>query len=365
MGERKCTMESMGIRQVDRTFWKNKKVFLTGHTGFKGSWLTIWLHEMGANVYGYSLRPPTNPSLFEFANIQTFTNGEFNDICNLDILRKSMKSFNPEILIHMAAQPLVRESYEDPLRTYDTNVIGTLNVLESARSCNNLKSVLVITTDKCYQNNEWDWGYREVDSLGGHDPYSSSKACAELLTASYRSSFFKNSDVNIATARAGNVIGGGDWAKDRLIPDILSAISKNNKIIVRNLDAIRPWQHVLEPLSGYLMLVEDIYKFGNKFAEAWNFGPSNENCRTVKEILSIFSSKYPKWVGWEEYKKEIVHEAKLLKLDCSKAINNLNWKPKWDLHTTIDLIISWQDKVNANNKNTIDACLNDIRLFNN
>jgi CDP-glucose 4,6-dehydratase len=364
MEQRNCTLESVGLRKVDPAFWKDKKVFLTGHSGFKGSWLTIWLLEMGVRVYGYSLSPSTNPSLFEIANIQKLIHGEFNDICNAESLQKSMKDFDPEIVIHMAAQPLVRQSYDNPLKTYETNVIGTLNVLESARNCKKVKSIVIVTTDKCYQNNEWDWGYRETDILGGFDPYSSSKACAELLTSSYRNSFFKDTKTSVATVRAGNVIGGGDWSKDRLIPDILDAIKNNKKIIVRNIDAIRPWQHVLEPLSGYLMLAEDLYNHGNKFADAWNFGPNNENCQTVEEILRIFAIKFPNWVGWQIQNKTNVHEAKLLKLDCSKAINYIRWIPKWGIETTINLISNWQSKVEENIQNAYGACLSDIEIYN-
>ncbi|PIX78933.1 MAG: CDP-glucose 4,6-dehydratase, partial [Piscirickettsiaceae bacterium CG_4_10_14_3_um_filter_44_349] len=244
---------------VNPNFWQEKKVFLTGHTGFKGSWLSLWLAEMGATVKGYALTPPTNPSLFEEAKVAEKIDSEIGDIRDFETLKASVVSFSPDILIHMAAQPLVRLSYKEPLETYDTNVMGTAKVLEAARSCENLKAIVSVTTDKCYENKEWVWGYREDEPMGGYDPYSSSKGCAELVTSAYRRSFMLEKGIGLASARAGNVIGGGDWAEDRLIPDILRAFEKDQTVIVRNPASTRPWQHVLEPLSGYLVLAQALY----------------------------------------------------------------------------------------------------------
>jgi len=269
-------VESLEISKgkVDPSFWKGKKVYLTGHTGFKGSWLSLWLQSMGAVVKGYSLEPNTKPNLFTEANVEENMNSEFGDIRDLNQISKSMLDFNPDILIHMAAQPLVRLSYQEPVDTYTTNVIGTVNVLEAARGCPNLKAIVSVTTDKCYENNEWDWGYRENEPMGGHDPYSSSKGCAELVTSAYRRSFFNaENSASLASARAGNVIGGGDWADDRLIPDILKAFEKSKPVVIRNPISTRPWQHVLEPLSGYLVLAQELFENGKEYAEGWNFGP--------------------------------------------------------------------------------------------
>ena len=272
--------------KVNPEFWQGKRIFLTGHTGFKGSWLSLWLQSMGAITKGYSLDVNTSPSLFVEAKVSEGMESEIGDIRDLEHVKKSMKDFNPDVLIHMAAQPLVRLSYDEPVETYTTNVIGTVNVLEAARVCENLKSIVSVTTDKCYENNEWEWGYRENEPMGGHDPYSSSKGCAELVTSAYRRSFFNTSDsAALASARAGNVIGGGDWAEDRLIPDILRAFEKSEAVVIRNPLSTRPWQHVLEPLSGYLVLAEHLYENGNEFAEGWNFGPKDEGCKPVDWIL--------------------------------------------------------------------------------
>lgn len=336
-------MEIMGtMRKVNRSFWKNKKVFLTGHTGFKGSWLSLWLQEMGADVMGYALEPPTTPSLFNISKVGENMNSIIGDIKNLAFLKEKMTSFNPDILIHMAAQPLVRLSYSDPLNTYETNVMGTANVLESARYCNNLKAVISVTTDKCYENKEWLWGYREDEAIGGHDPYSSSKGCAELVTSAYRRSYFSEIDSPaIATVRAGNVIGGGDWALDRLIPDTINAFSNFKKVEIRNPMAIRPWQHVLEPLSGYLILAEELYLNGQKFAQAWNFGPRNEDCRSVSWVLDNLISFWGEEASWNLDKNNNPHEASLLKLDCSKAEYYLKWEPKWNISYTLKKVVDW------------------------
>jgi CDP-glucose 4,6-dehydratase len=330
------------MRKVNRSFWENKKVFLTGHTGFKGSWLSLWLQEMGADVMGYGLEPPTTPSLFNVSKVGENMNSIIGDIKNFTFLKEKMISFNPDILIHMAAQSLVRLSYSDPLNTYETNVIGTANVLESARYCNNLKAVISVTTDKCYENQEWLWGYREDDAIGGHDPYSSSKGCAELVSSAFRRSYFSGVDSPaIATARAGNVIGGGDWALDRLIPDSINAFSNFNKVEIRNPMAIRPWQHVLEPLSGYLILAEELCLNGQKYAQAWNFGPRNQDCKSVSWVLDSLISLWGEEASWSYDRSSNPHEANLLKLDCSKAEYYLNWEPKWDINYALKKVVDW------------------------
>lgn len=349
--------------KVNSIFWQNKKVFLTGHTGFKGSWLSLWLQSMGANVKGYALVPPTTPSLFQEAKVGENMESIIGDIRNITTLKESMVSFNPDILIHMAAQPLVRLSYKDPIDTYSTNVMGTVNVLESARNCTNLKAVVSVTTDKCYENKEWIWGYRENEAMGGYDPYSSSKGCAELVTSAYRNSFF-NSDTTafIASARAGNVIGGGDWAEDRLIPDILKSFENSKSVVIRNPLAIRPWQHVLEPLSGYLVLAQNLYSKGDTYAEAWNFGPKEEDCKPVNWILDKMVEYWGKNAKWELDKNNNPHEAGFLKLDCSKAAYELKWKPKWNLEHTLCLIVNWHQDWKTG-KNMKDACLSEIESY--
>lgn len=326
---------------IDIEFWKNKRVFLTGHTGFKGSWLSLWLNSLGASVKGYSLEPPTTPSLFVEARVAEKIDSETGDIRDLEKLQKSMTEFNPDILIHMAAQPLVRLSYDLPIETYEVNVIGTAKVLEVARNCSNIKSIVSVTTDKCYENKEWEWGYRENEPMGGHDPYSSSKGCAELVTSAYRRSFMQDRGIGLATARAGNVIGGGDWADDRLIPDILRAFEKKQPVIVRNPKATRPWQHVLEPLSGYLILAQKLFDAPQQYAEGWNFGPNDND---VKPVDWILGSMVEKWEGsnWRLDQNSHPHEAGFLKLDISKAKSKLNWFPVWHLDHTLEKIISWQ-----------------------
>lgn len=360
-------MEIMeGIKgKVNPSFWKDKKVFLTGHTGFKGSWLSLWLQSMGAIVKGYSLVPPTHPSLFLVADVAKNMESEIGDIRNLEQLKESMLAFNPAILIHMAAQPLVRLSYIEPVDTYTTNVIGTVNVLEAARSCPNLKAIVSVTTDKCYENKEWAWGYRENEPMGGHDPYSSSKGCAELVTSAYRNSFFNSNDTAaLATARAGNVIGGGDWADDRLIPDILKAFEKSKPVIVRNPLSTRPWQHVLEPLSGYLVLAENLYSSGQDYAEPWNFGPKEEDCKPVKWILDKMVATWGEGAVWELDQNNNPHEAGFLKLDCSKAASRLNWQPKWNLEYTLNLIVNWHQDWREG-KNMHEQCLKEITNYSN
>jgi len=321
-------------------FWQGKKVFLTGHTGFKGSWLTLWLTHMGAEVYGYAFAPKVMPNLFTLLKLDNLVGksvvGEVND----DVfLKKQMQEADPDIVIHMAAQALVRDSYAAPLQTYATNVMGTANVLEAVRHCKSVRAVIVVTTDKCYENKEWYWGYREQDTLGGYDPYSSSKACAEIVTAAYRQSFLRAADVAVATVRAGNVIGGGDWAKDRLVPDCLRAIENGKKIIIRSPEAIRPWQHVLEPLRGYLMLAERLYTEGAAWAESWNFGPGDAGVLCVGDLVEKICQK----LGgkYELAPQAELHEARYLKLDCSKANMRLGWQAKLTMEQSIEYIAEW------------------------
>jgi CDP-glucose 4,6-dehydratase len=332
---------------MDNTdFWKNKRIFLTGHTGFKGSWLSIWLHLLGAEVTGYALDPPTDPSLFELARVGELMTSVIADVRDPERLKAEMSVASPDIVIHMAAQPLVRDSYKIPVETYATNVMGTVHLLEAVRSCPSIRAVVNVTTDKVYENREWSWGYRENEPFGGYDPYSNSKGCSELVTAAYRSSYFNPTGydrhgVALASARAGNVIGGGDWALDRLVPDILRAILAGEPVRIRNPHAIRPWQHVLEPLSGYLTLAQRLYKDGVRFAEGWNFGPSDDDARTVGWIVERMCSRWGQGAHYTIDAGEHPHEAHYLKLDCSKARSELGWQPRWSLERTLDSIINW------------------------
>jgi len=325
---------------VDSDIWLGKRVYLTGHTGFKGSWLSLWLSSMGAIVKGYALHPPTSPSLFDDAHIADKIDSEIGDIRNLNQLRSSMVEFKADIVIHMAAQPLVRLSYKEPLETYEINVMGTAKVLEAARSCANLKSIVSVTTDKCYENKEWVWGYREDEPMGGYDPYSSSKGCAELVSSAYRRSFMQEQGVGLATARAGNVIGGGDWADDRLIPDILKAFEQHKPVVIRNPSSTRPWQHVLEPLSGYLVLAQALYENPVSYSEGWNFGPHDEDVKPVDWILNHMVASWP-GTSWQLDQDAHPHESGYLKLDVSKAKARLNWKPTWHLELTLEKIVKW------------------------
>lgn len=346
---------------INSEFWKGKKVFLTGHTGFKGSWLSIWLNSLDAIVKGYSLKPETNPNLFTIAGIEGLVETDINDIRDYSKLCTSILKFSPDIVFHMAAQPLVRTSYEKPLETYEANVMGTANLLEAVRQCPSVKAVVNITTDKCYENNEWVWGYKETDPMGGRDPYSSSKGCSELVTASYRESFLKHSNIGVATARAGNVIGGGDWAEDRLIPDILRSFEASKSVIIRNPDATRPWQHVLEPLSGYLVLAEQLFKNPGEFSEAWNFGPHDRDVRRVDWILDQMTSLWPN-ASWELDRDDNPHEAMLLKLDISKASAILGWEPKWGLNVTLGKIVRWHKRWIEGADMRVE-CINEINEF--
>lgn len=350
---------------IDRNFWKNKKVLITGHTGFKGSWLCLWLVSMGAQVTGYALDPPTEPNLFTLCRIGEEINSIHGDIRDKERLSKAINENKPEIIFHMAAQPIVKESYKRPVETFEVNATGTANLLESVRYCEHTRAVVNVSTDKCYENKEWYWSYRENDPLGGYDPYSCSKACMELITASYRNSFFNPNDYcihkkAIATARAGNVIGGGDWASDRLIPDCVRAVLGNNRILLRNPDSIRPWQHVLEPLSGYILLAGNLYNHGPRYAESWNFGPEDNDVKTVEWIADTFCRIWGDGASYEcERKGHEPHEAKYLKLDCSKAKYELGWRPVWDLKHALEKVIEWV-KVYRSNSGIIDATLKQI-----
>ena len=357
-------MENMAI---NKNFWKGKKVLVTGHTGFKGSWLSLWLQSLGAEVVGVSLDVPTTPSLYEQANVSENMISLREDIRDVVAIRKIFQDHLPEIVFHLAAQPLVRLSYREPVETYEINVMGTLHVLEGIRSVDSVRSAVMITTDKCYQNKEWVWGYRETDTLGGHDPYSSSKGAAELLISSYRNSYFPQDKYSehktaIASARAGNVIGGGDWAEDRLIPDIIKAFQNNEKVIIRNPKSTRPWQHVLEPLSGYLKLAEQLEKNGDQYAEAWNFGPAEIDARPVQWIIEKMVKLWGENANWINDKSEHPHEANYLKLDCSKAHMMLNWYPRWDLSETLLRIVEWHKLKDAHN-NYRKLCLTQINDY--
>lgn len=344
------------MKDLFNNIYKGKKVLVTGHTGFKGSWITLWLKELGAKVIGYSLEPPTNPSLFEILKLDREIIHIIGDVRDEKKLKEIFKKYKPEIVIHMAAQPLVRHSYINPKETYETNIIGTLNVFEAVRETDSVKVVINVTSDKCYQNKEWVYGYREDDSMGGYDPYSSSKGCAELLTTAYRHSFFnpkdygKTHNVALASVRAGNVIGGGDWATDRLIPDCIRALSKKGIIYIRNPQAIRPWQYVLEPLSGYLWLGSLLWTNPTKYSEGWNFGPNDEDILTVEEIVKRVIHIW----GEGSYKinqDKDFYESKLLKLDISKAHFYLKWKPVYNIEIALEETVSWYKEYFKNPQN--------------
>ena len=365
----------MAIRQgavegvvVNSAFWKDKRVLLTGHTGFKGGWLSLWMQSMDAQVMGYALAPPTNPSLFEVAEVGKGMTSIIGDIRDLAHLRKAFAEHKPEIVIHMAAQPLVRYSYIEPVETYSTNVMGTVNLLEAVRGTDSVRAVVNVTSDKCYENREWVWGYRENEAMGGYDPYSNSKGCAELVTAAYRNSYFhpdkyKEHGVAIATGRAGNVIGGGDWADDRLIPDIMRAITDGRPVNIRNPHAIRPWQHVLEPLSGYLVLAQKLYEEGAAFAEGWNFGPNDEDAKPVQWIVEKLTKAWGEGASWALDGGDHPHEAHYLKLDCSKAKARLDWQPRWHLDEALAAIIDWH-RAYRDGKDMREVTVRQINAYN-
>jgi CDP-glucose 4,6-dehydratase len=326
---------------MNQQFWRGKRVFLTGHTGFKGGWLALWLAEMGAEVHGYALAPPTEPNFYMAVNLQaSLTSSTFADLRDGGALVRAMESAYPDIVFHLAAQPLVRYSYFAPVETYSVNVMGTVNLLEAVRQVTSVKAVVNVTTDKCYENREWVWPYRENEAMGGFDPYSSSKACSELITAAYNRSFLGPAGKYLASARAGNVIGGGDWAADRLIPDFLRALDSFQPLTVRSPLATRPWQHVLEPLSGYLTLAEKLYIEGQGFAEPWNFGPEEADARSVHWIVEYLCSQVP-GAAWQDDSSLQPHEAKTLRLDSSKAKAQLGWRPRWSLEMALNKTLVW------------------------
>jgi CDP-glucose 4,6-dehydratase len=326
---------------VTPQFWQGKRVFVTGHTGFKGAWLALWLRRLGAEVTGYALQPPTTPSLFELAGVGNGMHSVEADIRDLSALRQATEKAAPEIVFHMAAQSLVRRSYRDPVETYATNVMGTVNVLEASRAVRSVRAFVSVTSDKCYENRGWERGYREDDAMGGHDPYSSSKGCAELVTAAYRDSFMKEKNVALGSARAGNVIGGGDWAEDRLVPDMVRAIAAGRTVEIRNPRAVRPWQHVLEPLHGYLLLAEALYQDPAAFAGGWNFGPAETDARDVLWVVKRFAELWGPQAKWRPDDQPHPHEAAYLKLDASRARARLEWRPVLDLDTALAWIVDW------------------------
>jgi len=347
---------------VEPSFWGGKRVLLTGHTGFKGSWLSLWLQSMGTELQGLALDPPTQPSLFVVANVSAGMRSSIGDIRDYDCVLKTVAEFEPEIVIHMAAQPLVRYSYKNPIETYATNVMGSVHLLEAIRQVGTAKVIVNVTTDKCYENKEWVWGYREDEPMGGFDPYSSSKGCSELVTAAYRRSYFTNNGIALASARAGNVIGGGDWAEDRLVPDILRAFEANEPVIIRNPNSIRPWQHVLEPLSGYLTLAQRLWDNPLSYSQGWNFGPRDEDAKPVEWIVKTLVEQWGAGASWKIDAGEHLHEAGYLKLDISKATTMLRWSPKWSLEIALEKIVEWSAEV-RNKNNAAAICLSQIREY--
>lgn len=325
---------------MGRSFYQGKKVFITGHTGFKGSWLSVVLADAGASVCGYSLAPDTSPNLFSLSGIENRIQSVIGDVRDLEHLKQTMMDFQPEIVLHLAAQPIVRTSYVNPVYTYETNVMGTVHVLEAVRYCPSVRSVVNVTTDKVYHNNEWHWGYRETDVLDGYDPYSNSKSCSELVTSAYKNSFLNESGIAVSTARAGNVIGGGDFAPDRIIPDCVRSVLSGESIRVRNPYSIRPYQHVLEPIFAYLLLAEKQYQFF-QLSGSYNIGPEDQDCVTTGQLTDLFCRQWGEGAGWENLSVDGPHEANFLKLDCSKAKTNLDWHPHWHIEQAIIRTIEW------------------------
>jgi CDP-glucose 4,6-dehydratase len=360
--ERKSsTLESLGNII---NFWRNKKVIVTGHTGFKGSWLSLWLDHLGAEIIGLSLEPKNSECLFEKAGINKDLKSYIIDIRDLEKVKKVFSVEQPDIVFHLAAQPLVRYSYRYPIETYETNVMGTLNVLEAIRCVGESTiAAIMITTDKCYENREWEWGYRENEAMGGYDPYSSSKGAAELIISSYRKSYFglgnSGNNISVASARSGNVIGGGDWAEDRLVPDIISAFKKRKIVTIRSPGSVRPWQHVLDCLSGYLRLGEMLYRDGSKYSEAWNFGPNENDAKSVQWIVERMCQFWGGESKWVNDGESHPHEANYLKLDCSKAHSKLGWYPKWDLLTALKETVCWH-KSEINKSDLKLTCIDQI-----
>ncbi|EDZ64838.1 CDP-glucose 4,6-dehydratase [beta proteobacterium KB13] len=351
--------------EIKGNFWKNKRVLVTGNTGFKGSWIVIWLSHLGADIRGYSLQAPTNPSLFDVSGIGDHVETTFGDIRDKYTLKKSVQEFDPEIIFHLAAQPLVRASYQDPVVTFETNLMGTINLFEVARSLKNLKVLVNITSDKCYQNNETNLPFKESDPMGGFDPYSASKGCAELITNAYRSSFFggKDCDVALSSARSGNVIGGGDWSEDRIIPDFFRALETSKSLLIRNPESTRPWQHVLEPLSGYLLLAEKMFTNSKKFSQAWNFGPNENEAHTVKWLIDELAKKWNDIkIDYLHNETEILHEAKFLRLSIDKSYSKLKWSPKWNTLKAIDMINEFYTAY-FEKQNILDLVIGQIKSY--
>lgn len=351
-----------GCINMNRGFWKDRRVFLTGHTGFKGGWLALWLYTAGAEVIGFSLPASTVPSLFELAGVGEKIASLTGDIRDYAELQMALATHRPEIVIHMAAQSLVRESYRNPVENYATNVMGTVNLLQAVRSVPSVKVVLNVTTDKCYDNREQVWGYRECDPLGGRDPYSSSKACSEIVTAAFRHSYLSAAGVAVASARAGNVIGGGDWSRDRLIPDVMKAFANGEPVLIRHPDAVRPWQHVLEPLSGYMRLAERLAAEGDDYGEGWNFGPYDQDARPVSWVVEKLKSVWGGNARWELDTGHHPREAKLLKLDCSKARTHLGWKPRLSLEQALEWTAGWYRAV-CNGQSALAVTLDQIARY--
>lgn len=343
MAKRPRSLEGL---DVNFSFWRGRRVFLTGHTGFKGGWLSLWLQQLGAELTGYALQPSSQSNLFEKANVGACMKSIIGDIRDGGKLLAAVREAAPDVVIHMAAQPLVRRSYVDPVETYSTNVMGTVHLLEAVRHCASVRSVVNVTTDKCYENREWLWPYRENEAMGGYDPYSSSKGCSELVTASYRNSFFNAKSHNqhqlaLASARAGNVIGGGDWSDDRLVPDILGAFSRSEPVMIRKPNAVRPWQHVLEPLRGYLTLAERLFIEGASYAEAFNFGPREDDAQPVEWIVRQLAAMWGDSALWQLDGANHPHEASMLRLDATKAANRLAWRPALNLDAALQLTVDW------------------------
>jgi len=337
VGIERSTVEDVA---VNRTFWKGRRVFITGHTGFKGSWLTLWLKESGALVTGFSLAPPSEPAVFDIAGIADGVDDQRGDVRDLPALKAALAKAQPEVVFHLAAQSLVRASYADPVSTYATNVMGTVHLLEAVRTTDGVRAVVNVTSDKCYENREWPWGYREIEAMGGSDPYSSSKGCSELVTTAYRRSFLSGQGPALASARAGNVIGGGDWAADRLVPDAIRAFLAGRELTIRYPNAIRPWQHVLDPLAGYLVLAERLHDGTPGVADSWNFGPLPSNEQPVSVVVDALARLWGDG-RWRHQTGEHLHEHQYLRLDCTKARTQLGWTPRMDLDTALHQTVEW------------------------
>jgi len=353
--------------ELDPGFWSGKRVLITGHTGFKGGWLSLWLQHMGADVTGIALDPPTKTNLYHQSTVANGMQSLRVDIRDGEMVKQMVRQSRPEVVFHLAAQPLVRYSYHHPVETYETNVMGTLHVLEGIRAVDSVAAAVMITTDKCYENREWVWGYRENDPMGGHDPYSSSKGAAELLIASYRDSYFPaeryvDHQVAIASVRAGNVIGGGDWAEDRLIPDLIRAFQQQKEVSIRSPMAVRPWQHVLEPLAGYLMLAEKLSNEGSQWNGGWNFGPYDQDAKSVEWICNHLAELWGEAASWHVDGAEHPHEANYLKLDCSKSNTLLRWSPQWNLQQALELIVEWH-KAEQQGVSGRELCLKQITSY--